>query len=159
MEILRLWGRQLKPTETCNDREKPTHCLGTGSCFLFKTCSFNTMGPVETAINNECTDKRPYKETDFVPSPIILKINKLPVVMWLLLFSLEVSTVNININCSCTKITMKSSKGSLFCHQILVYLFSFFLIIIIFGVRVRVSQLRVNPVVDIVGNQPGFISL
>lgn len=63
MEILLhplgLRGRQLKPTETCNDREKPTHCLGTGSCFLFKTCSFNTMGPVETAINNECTDKRP----------------------------------------------------------------------------------------------------
>lgn len=154
LHSLGLWGRQMKPTETCNDREKPTHSLGPGSCFLFKTCSFNTMDPVETDINNKCMDERPYTETFFVPSPIILKIHKLPIVVWLPSFVIR----GIQ-QCSYTTITIKSSKESLIRHKLLVYLVCFFIFYLFYFGGLEESEIRVNMVVYVGGNQSGVIFL
>lgn len=81
MEILLhplgLRGRQMKSIETYNDRKKPTHHMpGSRKLFLIQNMLPNTICPVETALNNECTDGRPCTETYFVQGPIILKINK-----------------------------------------------------------------------------------
>lgn len=73
------------------------------------------MGPVETAINNECTDKRPERHTLTKSHNTENKQVTSSSVTSFVIRGIQ--------HCSCTKITMKSSKGSLFCHKIIEHLF------------------------------------